>query len=58
MDTVSPKTINPAGGIRLHGESKVESKTATDEFDRFTDLTRKLVQVPKAELDDKRKQKD
>lgn len=40
-------TENPAGSPKLRS-------VKTAEFDRFEDLTRKLVKVPKAELDEKR----
>jgi hypothetical protein len=41
------------GGPRLRNVRK--RSVPADEFDRFEDLTRKLVQVPKSEIDEKRK---
>jgi hypothetical protein len=50
---------NPAGNPRIgHVNGNPEnSATASEpgEFDRFQDLSRKLVNVPKSELDEKRK---
>lgn len=61
------QTVNPAGAATLHdGGSAVivpatdvlakrdASHTQADEFERFEDLTRKLVQVPKTEVDEQR----
>jgi hypothetical protein len=51
-------TANPAGSpkitdVRITGVPEPGS-TKPDEFERFEDLTRKLVQVPKTEVDEKR----
>ena len=46
-------TKNPAGVPTLHSPATAKGN-ATDEFDAFQDLTRKLVQVPKSDVDEKR----
>src|SRR5690242_18773691 len=48
---VRSTTTNPAGSPNV----RVKPAGKPDEFRRFEDLTRKLAQVPKSELDDKRK---
>ena len=47
---VNTNTENPAGSPR------VRRKEAADEFGAFQQLTQKLVNVPKAEVDAKRKE--
>lgn len=42
------KTGNPGGEFRSR------TRQASDEFSRFQRLTRKLVRLPKSELDEKR----
>jgi hypothetical protein len=53
--------INSAGeaSITVLGESSVVSanRASTSESESFTALTAKLVQVPKTEIDEKRKQR-
>jgi hypothetical protein len=47
--------------VASHLDNPIEAVSAGksgDEFTRFEDLTRKLVQVPKKELDEKRDEKD
>jgi len=51
------RTSNPAGSPRVTGlTSKASSVQARDqgEMQRFEDLSRKLLQVPKATVDSKR----
>jgi hypothetical protein len=52
LKTVRPSTANPAGGLSLKNTTSAKSE---NEFNRFADLTKKLVQVPKSEIDEKRK---
>jgi hypothetical protein len=46
-------TGSPDGALRLQHEPATDSENVS-EFGRFKDLTEKLVQVPKKELDEKR----
>lgn len=54
MNPRQPLTGNPAGSPKVSPASPT-GPAKPDEFDRFEDLTRKLTQVPKAEIDEKRK---
>jgi hypothetical protein len=51
------ETVNPAGNptvtnVRITGDPREPTKP--EDFQRFEDLARKLVRVPKAEVDEKR----
>jgi hypothetical protein len=48
------KTSNPAGSPKLVFREQ-EGQPVPGEFKRFEDLSRKLVSVPKRELDEKRR---
>ncbi len=48
-------TTNPGSEtVRIIPTEPEEPDVRPDEFDRFEDLTRKLVNVPKSELDEER----
>jgi hypothetical protein len=46
------KTVNPAGNPKLRSLAPEQS------FERFEDLARKLVRVPKEEVDEQRAQQE
>lgn len=53
-------TLNPAGSPIVRdttpgAKQSGRQRSGSDEFDRFKDLTRKITQVPKTEVDAKRK---
>jgi len=49
------KTINPAGPATIHAATPSGAAVSGGEFSRFVDLAGKLVAVPKAEVDAKRR---
>lgn len=49
------QTINAAGAPRLRKGSAEEATPERPEFQNFKDLADKLVQVPKHEIDEKRR---
>jgi len=51
VKVVRSNTANPAGGIKLNEPGSAKGS----EFKRFQDLTAKLTQVPKSEVDAQRK---
>ena len=59
MVTTGSQTENPAGSPRVVDKTPPPqpSQDKPDEFDSFEDLTRRLLQVPKKELDALRKKK-
>jgi hypothetical protein len=53
MNHTSNPTGNPAVSGMIGGKVVLNLRDAS-EFDRFTDLAHKIVQVPKGEIDDQR----
>ncbi|MEA2494728.1 MAG: hypothetical protein QOJ29_2639 [Thermoleophilaceae bacterium] len=47
-----PRTVNPVDTPKVVQQ---DTNSPQAEFERFTNLTRKLTQVPKSEVDEKRK---
>ena len=49
-------TINPVGQVRLTvtRDSSTDPEPDTQEYDRFESLARRIVAVPKAEVDEQR----